>query len=120
MNNMNNTITGFLLFKKPNKYTTQSVASPGIFIIPYQCSLNSQILSVDETFLVGTRAGSSPVNQDRIDEYTAWRQGRISMDEIVFKNNIISNLEEYYTKTRPLYLNQIMRKWHGDDLCDYF
>ena len=116
---MNNTITGFLLFKKPNKFTKQSQAAPNIFIIPYQCSWDSNKISADEIFAVGTQSGSSPVNQVSIDEYTAWRQGKISMDDIIFKNNIILDVNEY-NKTRTYYYNEQMRKWFGNDLCDYF
>jgi hypothetical protein len=117
---MTNTITGFLLFKKPNKYTKQSTVSPSIFTIPIQCNWNSNIPSADEIFAVGTQSGSSLMNQARVDEYTAWRQGKISIDDIIFKNNIILDVDEYYTKTRSSYLNEQMRKWFGNDLYDYF
>ena len=111
---------GFLLFKKPIRFAKQVSVEPPIHIIPYVCSCDSTKISSDELFAVGTHAGSSPVNQDRINEYTDWRQGRLSMDDIIFKNNIILDVNEYYSKLRPIYYNEQMRKWFGPDLCDYF
>jgi hypothetical protein len=110
---------GFLLFKKPNRFTKQVSVSPPIHIISYACSWDSNKVSPDEIFAVGTQSGSSPVNQERIDEYVGWRQGKLSLDDIIFKNNIILDVDEY-SKLRPLYYNEQMRKWFGPDLCDSF
>lgn len=102
-------ITGILLFKKPNKHTTQSSTSPSIFVICLKVSFGN--ISSDEIYAVGTRCGTSIYDQARVEEYRAYKLGQKTMQEIV-KPKSYEDWKTYY--------NAQMRKWFGDDLIDMY
>ena len=110
-------IAGFLLFKKPNKFTVQSPVSPNIYIIPLQFGF--QELSQNEIQAVGTRCGTLTFHQGRLEDYLAWKRGTKTLQAIVFQNDFMLTLEQYKNNWR-YYHNQQMRRWFGDDLIDVY
>ena len=114
---MNQTIAGFLLFKKPNQYTQQSQVSPGIHVLALPCMPEG--MSTQESFLVGTRCGTVQFHQSRVDEFVAFKRGIKSMRDIVFQYDTMLTLHEYNMNWR-YYYNRQMKRWFGDDLIDIF
>jgi hypothetical protein len=112
---MSNSITGILLFKKPNPYTTQSSVSPSVYTIPYTYVFNG--ISQDEMYAVGTCCGTRAYNQSRIDEYISYKTGKKSMNEIIMEKDDRILLNEYNWK---VYYNNQMRQWFGDGLLDVY
>lgn len=109
---MNKTIPGILLFKKPNQYTVQSPTSPGLYVIPYQCEIDG--VSRDEYFAVGTRCGTAPFNQERVDDYTAYKQGLLPIKDIVLMNNPNLDLKDFQLNWKKYHENQF-KEWFGED-----
>ena len=114
---MNQQIAGFLLFKKPNKFTVQSPASPGVFLLPLACEPGGA--SRDESYAVGTRCGTLSFHQSRVDEYIAFKRGHKSMIDLIFQNDLMLTLAEYKNNWR-YYHNRQMKRWFGDDLVDVY
>jgi hypothetical protein len=110
-------IAGFLLFKKPNQYTIPSTVSPGLFILPLACQPGGA--SRDESFAIGTRCGSVPFHQGRVDEYIAFKRGQKSMIDLIFANDSMLTLAQYNMNWR-FYHNRQMKRWFGDDLVDMY
>jgi hypothetical protein len=102
-------IPGILLFKNPNKHTTQSSTSPSIFVISFNTSIGN--ISSDEIYAVGTRCGTSIYDQARVEEYKAYKLGQKTMEEIIKPKKY----EDWRTSC-----NNQMRKWFGDDLIDMY
>lgn len=111
------TIAGFLLFKTPNQYTKPSPTSPGLHIIPMICDANG--VSKDESFAVGTRCGTIPFHQDRVNEYLAFKKGQISMVDLIFRYDLMLTLAEYKSNWR-FYHNRQMKRWFGESLIDVY
>jgi hypothetical protein len=111
------TIAGFLLFKKPNQYTIPSTASPGIFILPLNCVPGGA--SRDESIAIGTRCGTVPFHQGRVDEYIAFKRGQKSIIDLIFANDSMLTLAQYNMNWR-FYYNRQMKRWFGDDLIDVY
>lgn len=111
------TIAGFLLYKKPTRFTVQSPVSPGIHILPLQFGLGG--LSNNEMQAIGTRCGTLTYHHGRLDDYLAYKKGTKSMQEIIFQNDFMLTLEEYKKNWRH-YHNQQMRRWFGEDLMDVY
>lgn len=115
---MDKYITGFLIFKKPNTYTTPSTASPSLHMIPiYMGFLHA---TSHEVQAVGTRCGSIPFNQERVNEYTAYKMNKKTMESIIFQNEPFLNNNELNDSTWRQYYNNQMRRWFGDDLIDMY
>ena len=114
---MNSEIAGFLLFRKPNRFTVQSPVSPGIHILPMSCSPFGA--SRDESMAVGTRGGTLQFHQARVDEYVAFKRGLKAMVNIIFENDMMLTLAEYNNNWR-YYHNRQMKRWFGEDLIDVY
>ena len=110
-------LAGFLVYKKPQKHAVQSPASPSVFIIPLAVSPSG--MTQEESYAVGTRCGTSQFHQDRVNEYMAFKQGRVSMSNLVFQYDSMLTLAEYKNNWR-FYHNKQMKKWFGDDLVDVY
>lgn len=110
-------IAGFLLFKKPNQYTKPCPTSPNVFILPMECSCNG--LSQNEIFAIGTRCGTIPFHQARPQEYLEFKQGKRSMEQIIFHYDSMLTLDQYRRDWR-FYYNRQMKRWFGDDLIDVY
>ncbi len=114
---MNTEIAGFLLFSKPNPYTVQSAASPGIFLLPLMCKPGGA--SRDEAMAVGTRCGTLQFHQARVDEYVAFKRGEKPMVNIIFQYDTMLTLSQYQSNWR-FYDNRQMKRWFGDALIDIY
>ena len=113
---MNNTIPGILLFTSPTKFTKQSSTSPNIYTISF--NIQFSYISQDEYQLVGTRSGTEEFDFKRVREYLSYKQNIQTMDEIIFKNYTITDLNDYYKNSWKSYYNAIMKKWFGDNLIN--
>ncbi len=114
---MNQSIAGYLIYKKPNKFTQPSQVSPGLHIVMIP-SLPFGV-SNEESFMVGTRCGTVQFHQDRVNEYIAYKRGEKPMVNIIFQNDLMLTLAEYNRNWR-YYYNRQMRRWFGEDLIDYY
>ena len=113
----NNTTTGILLFKKPNKYTIQS-SSPGIYSIPIKVGICS--VSSDEYYAVSTRCGTDSFNQKRIDDYTDYKLQIRTIDDIIIDNFKIIDMD-IFSDNREKYYQLLLKDWYGEDfLVEYY
>ena len=115
---MNNTIPGILLFTSPTKFTKQSSTSPNIYTISFNAHFMN--ISLDEYQLVGTRSGTEKFDYKRVLEYLSYKENIQTMDEIIFQNYTIIDLNDYYKNSWKSYYNAIMKKWFGDNLINTF
>ena len=72
----------------------------------------SDEITYDEKMAVGTRCGETEYTQQRVNEYISWKQGKITMYELIEKydKEILSssNYEYYFLRQR--------KRWFGEHL----
>ena len=114
-----NTITGILLFKQPNIFSKPCPSCPSLHSIAINFSCNSNEVTQDESYAVGTCCGAVQFHQDRVNEYIAFKSGKKSMRDILFQYDTMLTLSEYNSNPR-FYHNRQMRRWFGKDLIDVY
>ncbi len=100
---------------------TKQPALPAVFSYNHWCiTIECNFLYVNdvEKYLVGTKCGTIPYSQQRVDEYEQYRTHTVTLDTVLMKTfNITKQLLEN-EPMRKYYTNLKYKDWFGNDLID--
>ncbi len=100
---------------------TKQPALPAVFSYNHWCIViecNIGYVNDVEKYIVGTKCGTIPYSQQRVDEYEQYRRHFVTIDQVMMKSfNITKNILEIDAMYK-YYYNLKMKDWYGDDLID--
>lgn len=111
------TIKAVAVYKTKNALTNHSYDGT-YWSYWYPCGISD--VTEQERYIIGTRCGTIPYNEFRVQDYMAYKLGKKSFDEIVIET---FRIPKEMLSTYPMqchYYNLKLQDWFGDDLINVY
>lgn len=111
------TIKAVAVYKSKNALTNHSYDGTH-WSFWYSCGISD--ITEQESYIVGTRCGTIPYDEFRVQEYKAYKTGKKDFNQIVIETFKISNDILNMSQSRYHYYNLKLKDWFGNDLINVY